>query len=226
VASSLPKTCSAIELRGHALRKRDSDAHFMASKGQRAAVTPFPIESRPPVPTRAACCTRAGPQPCATARHRRKQWRSLPLHGPTRARACAGARCPRWDSDPHCPAPHAGASCQLGYEDSEPPPGADPGLLPYGSRAAAVRGGVAGESGFEPELNGPEPIVLPGYTIPHGCGRRDSDPHGPHGPPSLEPGVVTVTPLPPGRPNTPCVRRERLERSPRRLRVCCSGHLS
>jgi hypothetical protein len=161
---------------------------------------PIPIESRPPESNRTARLTGAGSRPRATA------------------------ECPRWDSDPHCPAPHAGASCQLGYEDPEPPPGADPGLLPYGSRAAAVRGGVAGESGFEPELNGPEPIVLPGYTIPHGCERRDSDPHGPYGPPGLEPGVATVTPLPPGRPNTPCVRRERLERSPRRLRVCCSGH--
>jgi hypothetical protein len=30
----------------------------------------------------------------------------------------------------------------LGYEDSEPPPGADPGLPPYEGGAAAVRGGL------------------------------------------------------------------------------------
>ena len=49
----------------------------------------------------------------------------------------------------------------------EPPPGADPGHPPYEGGAAAVRGGVSWESRFELELNGPEPIVLPGYTIPH-----------------------------------------------------------
>jgi hypothetical protein len=32
---------------------------------------------------------------------------------------------------------------KLGYEDVEPPPGADPGHPPYGSGAAAVRGGVS-----------------------------------------------------------------------------------
>ena len=41
------------------------------------------------------------------------------------------------------PAPHAGASLPLGYEDMEPPPGADPGHPPYESEAAAVRGGVS-----------------------------------------------------------------------------------
>jgi hypothetical protein len=32
---------------------------------------------------------------------------------------------------------------KLGYEDSEPPPGADPGHPPYEGGAAAVRGGVS-----------------------------------------------------------------------------------
>jgi hypothetical protein len=31
----------------------------------------------------------------------------------------------------------------LGYEDSEPPPGVDPGHPPYGGGAAAVRGGMS-----------------------------------------------------------------------------------
>jgi hypothetical protein len=38
----------------------------------------------------------------------------------------------------------------LGYEDMEPPPGADPGRPPYEGGAAAVRGGVATLPGFEP----------------------------------------------------------------------------
>jgi len=38
----------------------------------------------------------------------------------------------------------------LGYERSEPPPGADPGHRPYEGRAAAVRGGIADRAGIEP----------------------------------------------------------------------------
>lgn len=38
----------------------------------------------------------------------------------------------------------------LGYEDMEPPPGADPGHPPYEGGAAAVRGGKATLPGFEP----------------------------------------------------------------------------
>ena len=59
--------------------------------------------SRLPVPTRVSCLTGAGSQPCATAGHRRKRWRSLPLHGAARGlRAYAGAGCPRCDSNAHC----------------------------------------------------------------------------------------------------------------------------
>jgi hypothetical protein len=36
----------------------------------------------------------------------------------------------------------AAPPAKLGYEDSEPPPGADPGHPPYEGGAAAVRGGV------------------------------------------------------------------------------------
>ncbi len=57
----------------------------------------------------------------------------------------------------------------------EPSSGADPDLLPYRGRATAVCDGIAGESGFEPELNGSEPIVLPGYTIPHQSPAQDSN---------------------------------------------------
>jgi hypothetical protein len=45
----------------------------------------------------------------------------------------------------------------LGYEDMEPPPGADPGHPPYEGGAAAVRGGKAGHPGFEPGTPGPGP---------------------------------------------------------------------
>ena len=37
-----------------------------------------------------------------------------------------------------------------GYEDMEPPPGADPGHPPYEGGAAAVRGGEATGAGIEP----------------------------------------------------------------------------
>ena len=48
---------------------------------------------------------------CDGGAPRRKRWRSLPLHGPIGGlRACAGAGCPRCDSNAHCPAPHAGTS--------------------------------------------------------------------------------------------------------------------
>jgi hypothetical protein len=197
-------------------------------------------DSNPPCPNEAASWS---PSPVPT-----RASQSIPRTG---GRRSEGHELGKRDSD--APQLLKGARAAVTpFPHREPSPGADPGRLLYKGRATAVCDGeapaqamavasasrphegsclrrcevpsVAGESGFEPELNGPEPIVLPGYTIPHGCGRRDSDPHGPHGPPGLEPGVATVTPLPPGRPNTPCVRRERLERSPRRLRVCCSGH--
>lgn len=75
------------------------------------------------------------------------------------------------------------------YEHSEPPPGADPGHPPYEGGAAAVRGGIAGESGFEPELNGPEPIVLPGYTIPHRVRKARVERARACGPAGFEPAV-------------------------------------
>jgi hypothetical protein len=45
------------------------------------ASNPPPEWSRLPVPTRVSCLTGAGSQPCATAGHRRKRWRSLSLRG-------------------------------------------------------------------------------------------------------------------------------------------------
>jgi hypothetical protein len=53
----------------------------------------------------------------------------------------------------------------LVYEHMEPPPGADPGLLPYGGRAAAVRGGVASGAGLEPAGAGVRALL--GTPSPH-----------------------------------------------------------
>ena len=52
------------------------------------------------------------------------------------------------------PSPSCWCLLPLGYEDMEPPSGADPDLLPYGGRVAAVRGGVAGHPGLEPGSSG------------------------------------------------------------------------
>ena len=72
---------------------------------------PTPEWSRLPVPTRVSRLTGAGPQPCATAGHRRKRWRSLPLHGPEGdLRAYAGARCPRCDLNAQRTVPQTVAS--------------------------------------------------------------------------------------------------------------------
>jgi hypothetical protein len=64
----------------------------------------------------------------------------------------------------------------LGYEDIEPPPGADPGHPPYESGAAAVRGGKAGHPGFEPGNSGfraRRVCQIPPMAIE--CGRRESN---------------------------------------------------
>ena len=54
--------------------------------------------------------------------------------------AYAGAGCPRRESDRTVSDLDAAPPTKLGYEDSEPPPGADPGHPPYEGGAAAVRG--------------------------------------------------------------------------------------
>jgi hypothetical protein len=64
----------------------------------------------------------------------------------------------------------------LGYEDMEPPPGADPGLPPYEGGAAAVRGGEAGHPGLEPGNSGfraRRVCRIPLMAIE--CGRRESN---------------------------------------------------
>ena len=63
----------------------------------------------------------------------------------------------------------------MGYEDMEPPPGADPGHPPYEGEAAAVHGGEAAHRGFEPRLPDPESSVLPVERMGIKCGRRDSN---------------------------------------------------
>ena len=63
----------------------------------------------------------------------------------------------------------------LGYEDMEPPPGADPGHPPYEGGAAAVRGGKATGAGIEPAW--PRFRALMGCQQPtrYQCGRRESN---------------------------------------------------
>jgi hypothetical protein len=54
-----------------------------------------------------------------------------------RTGAFADASCPRRDSNAHCRSPRDRDSYRLVYEDMEPPPGVEPGLRPYGGRAAS-----------------------------------------------------------------------------------------
>jgi hypothetical protein len=93
---------------------------------------------------------------------------SSPYKGPVRAGAKGEVRSA--GVEPAASSISGWSLCQLGYEHVEPPPGADPGHPPYESGAAAVRGGVAGEPGFEPGLAcpspGPEPGVLPVTPFP------------------------------------------------------------
>jgi hypothetical protein len=65
----------------------------------------------------------------------------------------------------------------LGYEDMEPPPGADPGHPPYEGEAAAVRGGEAAHRGLEPRLPDSESSVLPIERMGIERGRRESNAH-------------------------------------------------
>src|SRR5215475_12532282 len=103
------------------------------------------------------------PVPTRTAR---------PYKGPVRAGAKGEVRSA--GVEPATSSISGWSLCQLGYEHVEPPPGADPGHPLYESRAAAVRGGVAGEPGFEPgqawPSPGPEPGVLPVTPFPIGTG--------------------------------------------------------
>jgi hypothetical protein len=98
-----------------------------------------PSKSRPPVPTRVSRLTGAGSQPCATAGHRRKRWRSLPLHGPagevsvlTPVLGVLGAIRTHTAQRLVLVPP-----TELGYEDVEPPSGVEPDHPPYGGEAAS-----------------------------------------------------------------------------------------
>src|SRR5215471_13991385 len=140
---------------------------------------PTPEWSRLPVPTRVSCLTRAGPQPCATAGHRRKRWRSLPLHGPqgvsvlTPMLGVLGAiRTHNAQSLRLSPLP-------LGYEDVEPPSGVEPDHPPYGGEAASRarrRRCRARIRTLTPVAQNHVACLIsrPGIE----CGRRDSDPPG------------------------------------------------
>jgi hypothetical protein len=124
---------------------------------------PTPEWSRLPVPTRVSCLTGAGSQPCATAgtgaseggRFRftdqrespcsRRCWVSSAGVGPALSATSTLRLLPNWATRTW--SRHPVPTRAIRRTRTEPQP------------CGAAR---AGESGFEPELNGPEPIVLPG----------------------------------------------------------------
>jgi hypothetical protein len=142
VTLPVPGVRSATELRGRELRPGAGvEPAISRVKANLPTADGALLEwSRLPVPTRVACLTGARSQPCATA------------GPPTQAMAVASAsrthgesRCLRrcWVSSVRFERTLP-STCLLppGYEDVEPPPGADPGHPPYEGGAAAVRGGV------------------------------------------------------------------------------------
>ena len=118
-ASSLPRTCSSIELRRHELEEVDSNHH----------------------------CRGQGPADCRYLTLHGSRRRVLPPAGrPYKGRPVVG---PSGHVPPvrfELTLPGASCRCLLpvglrGLRASEPPPGADPGHPLYESGAAAVRGG-------------------------------------------------------------------------------------
>jgi hypothetical protein len=146
-----------------------------------------------------SCLTGAGSQPCATAGHRRKRWRSFPLHGPTGVSVLAPVLGVLGAIRTHTPAPHAGAchwatrtwsrhpvlTRAIRRTRAEPQPCAAAQLPGQGSNLHCWGQGpvscLIGRPGIE-------------------CGRRDSDPHGPRGPAGFEPAVYSLPPLPQSAP--------------------------
>jgi hypothetical protein len=99
---------------GHSFRELDSNQRAPASRAGRDARNPPRNELEPP--------------PGATP-----GWPSLqgkPVVGP-------GAKCPRRDSNAHCPDSHSGASCRWATRTRGPPPGVEPGHPPYEGEAAS-----------------------------------------------------------------------------------------
>jgi hypothetical protein len=118
-----------LPLSRHELGKRDSDAHLGVSRTPGLPVTPFPIRSLLPDPN------------WDLPRTRRTRFR-LRQGGESRAPQpiLGGAvmmtpgSYARGESDPHQPGSRPGPST---HERMEPPPGVEPGLRPYGGRAAS-----------------------------------------------------------------------------------------
>jgi hypothetical protein len=134
--SSVPRTCSAIELRRHELEEVDSNHH----------------------------CRGQGPADCRYLTLHGSRRRVLPPAGhPYKGRPVVGpsGHVPPVRLELTLPGPSCRCLLPLGYEGSEPPPGADPGHPLYESGAAAVRGGKAARRGFEPRPPRPERGVLP-----------------------------------------------------------------
>ena len=78
---------------------------------------------------------------------------------------------------PHCQRPRRCAPYQVGLRGLRAATRCRPGPSAVRRRSRSrARTARAGESRFELELNGSEPIVLPGYTIPHWVGEEGFEP--------------------------------------------------
>src|SRR5215831_876240 len=151
---------------------------------------PTPEWSRLPVPTRVSCRTGAGSQPCATAGHRRKRWRSLPLHGPqggsvlTPVLGALGAGRTHTCTVPWTVASAIGPRGRGAATRCRPGPSAVRRRSRSRARRRRCRARIRT---LTPVAQNHVACLVsrPGIE----CGRRDSDPHEPYGPAGFEPAV-------------------------------------
>ena len=118
--------CWPLPLNRHELGAQVSNLEVPGSKPGGSADSPTAHQSPRPVPPRAS-----------------RSYKERPVVGPGGSVSPARFERALPTSSRWCLLP-------LGYEDREPPPGADPGHPPYEGGAAAVRGGKATGAGIEP----------------------------------------------------------------------------
>jgi hypothetical protein len=156
---------------------------------------PTPEWSRLPVPTRVSCLTGAGSQPCATARHRRKRWRSFPLHGPTGVSVLTpvlgvlGGSRTRTVSDLDAAPP-----TKLGYEDMGAATRCRPGPSAVRGRSRSrARRRELGNQDSNLNRTGQSRSCCRVTPFPIECARRDLNPHARRHR-FLKPGCLPVPP--------------------------------
>ena len=124
-------------------------------QSQAVCNSPIGHQSRPPVPTRVTCVTRAGSQPCATA-----------------------SSCARRASNPQHPASRAGLSTRLEYEHIGAAircrPGS-PALRGRGRSRARRRSWPSWPRTRKLRVQSPAGLPIPLMAIEYG--RRDPNPH-------------------------------------------------